>query len=98
MREKVGAVFSIAKENAPVPGCTVSEEISEGENYISVFSLAKDTDISAEIYLYHKLLIISDGDLTVYRTDRDKKLLSAGESIVTETGIPVGMKTDTGAV
>ena len=98
MREKVGAVFSIAKENAPVPGCTVSKELSGGENYISVFSLAKDTDISAEIYPYHKLLIISDGDLTVYRTDGDQKLLSAGESIVTETGTPVGMKTDTGAV
>ena len=63
-----------------------------------MFSLAKDTDISAEIYPYHKLLIISDGGLTVYRTDGDKKLLSAGESIVTETDIPVGMRTDTGAV
>lgn len=98
MREKVGVVFSIAKDNAPVPGCTVSKELSSGENYISVFSLAKDTDISAEIYPYHKLLIISDGNLTVYRTDGDKKLLSAGESIVTETDIPVGMRTDTGAV
>ena len=98
MREKVGAVFSIAKDNAPVPGCTVSKEISGGENYISVYSLARDTDISAEIYSYHKLLIISDGDLTVYRTDGDQKLLSAGESIVTETDTPVGMKTDTGAV
>lgn len=98
MREIVGAVFSIAKENAPVPGCTVSKEIRGGDNYISVFSLAKDTDISAEIYPYHKLLIILDGGLTVYRTDGDKKLLSAGESIVTETDIPVGMKTDAGAV
>lgn len=98
MREKVGVVFSIAKDNAPVPGCTVSKELSSGENYISVFSLAKDTDISAEIYPYHKLLIISDGNMTVYRTDGDKKLLSAGESIVTETDIPVGMRTDTGAV
>lgn len=98
MREKVGAFFSIAKENAPVPSCTLSKEISEGENYISVFSLAKNTDISAEIYPYHKLLIISAGGLTVYRIDGDKKLLSAGESIVTETDIPVGMKTNTGAV
>lgn len=98
MREKVGVVFSIAKDNTPVPGGTVSKELSSGENYISFFSLAKDTDISAEIYPYHKLLIISDGNLTVYRTDGDKKLLSAGESIVTETDIPVGMRTDTGAV
>ena len=47
MREKDGAVFSIAKENAPVPGCTVSKELSGGENYISVFSLAKDTVVKS---------------------------------------------------
>ncbi len=34
MREKVGEVFSIAKENAPVPGCTVSKEIRGGDNYM----------------------------------------------------------------
>ena len=28
MKEKVGEVFSIAKDNPPVPGCTISKEIS----------------------------------------------------------------------
>ena len=50
MKEKVGEVFSIAKDNAPVPGCTISKEVHSGENYITYFSLARNTDISAEIY------------------------------------------------
>lgn len=66
MKEKVGEVFSIAKENSPVPGCTISKEVHSGENYITYFSLARNTDISAEIYPYHKLLIVADGSMEVY--------------------------------
>ena len=44
-----GRKFSIAKENPSIPGCTISKEIHSGENYITVFSLATNTDISAEI-------------------------------------------------
>ena len=98
MREKVGEVYSIANDNTSVPGCTVSKEISNGDNYISVFSMAEDTDISAEIYPYHKLIIVSAGNVTVYRSDGEEKTLSIGESIVTETDIPVGMKTETGVI
>ena len=98
MREKVGEVYSIANDNTPVPGCTVSKEISSGDNYISVFSMAEDTDISAEIYPYHKLIIVSAGNVAVYRPDGEEKTLSIGESIITETDIPVGMKTETGVI
>ena len=66
MKEVVGDVFSIAKDNAPVPGCTISKEVHSGENYITYFSLARNTDISAEIYPYHKLLIVADGSMEVY--------------------------------
>ena len=53
MKEKTGAVFSIAKDNQPVAGCTISKEVyASGQDYISYFSLAKGTDISAEIYDY----------------------------------------------
>ena len=52
MKEKVGEVFSISKDNTPVSGCTISKEVHGGENYITYFSLAKNTDISAEIYCY----------------------------------------------
>ena len=98
MKEAVGRVFSIARDNRPVPGCTVSKTICDGENGVSVFSLADRTDISAEIYPYHKLLIVADGRLEVYQSDGNSRGLGKGESLVTDTDIPVGMRTDTGAV
>ena len=76
MTEKTGEVFSIAEDNMPVPGCTISKEIHSGENYIAYYSLAGDTDISAEIYPYHKLIIIAEGQAEVYTADGEKKVLT----------------------
>ncbi len=45
MKEKLGEIFSIAKDNQPVAGCTISKEVHDGSNYIIYFSLAKNTDI-----------------------------------------------------
>ncbi|MDO4799864.1 MAG: cupin domain-containing protein [Bacillota bacterium] len=98
MKETVGAVFSIAKENQPVPGCTISKEIHSGQNEIIYFSLAEDTDISAEIYTYHKLIVMASGSLTVYGTDGFERTLGANDSILTPTDTPVGMRTSDGAV
>ena len=54
MKEKTGTVFSIAEDNQPVVGCTISKAVYDnGTDYISYFSLAQNTDISAEIYSYH---------------------------------------------
>ena len=92
MKEKVGEVFSIAKDNAPVPGCTISKEVHGGENYISYFSLLKNTDISAEIYPYHKLIIVADGVLEVYGTDGFSRKLEMGDCILTPTDTPMGMR------
>lgn len=69
MKEIVGEVFSIAKDNTPVTGCTISKEVHGGENGIIYFSLARNTDISGEIFPYHKLLIVADGSLEVYGPD-----------------------------
>ena len=98
MKEKTGVVFSVAADNQPVAGCTISKEVySDGQDYISYFSLAKGTDISAEIYSYHKLIILAEGDLTVY-TDKTQWQLSEGECIFTPMDIPVGMNTVTKAI
>ena len=98
MNEKTGAVFSIAEDNQPVAGCTISKEVyASGQDYISYFSLAQDTDISAEIYNYHKLLILHEGSMEVF-TDKQVWTLNEGEAILTPTEIPVGMKTDTKAI
>lgn len=98
MKEKVGEVFSIAKDNATVPGCTISKEVHSGENYITYFSMAKNTDISAEIYPYHKMLIVADGSLEVYGSDGFLKKLETGDSIMTYTDTPMGMRSSEGAV
>ena len=98
MKEKVGEVFSIAKDNAPVPGCTISKEVHSGLNYITYFSLARNTDISAEIYPYHKLLIVADGSMEVYGANDFQKKLGTGDSIITYTDTPMGMRSSDGAV
>ena len=98
MKEKVGQVFSIAKENRPVPGCTISKAIHDNSNAIIYFSLAADTDISAEIFPYHKFILVAEGSLEVYGSDGFTKKLEAGDGILTFTDIPMGMRTNVGAV
>lgn len=98
MKEKIGQIFSIAKDHAPIPGCTVSKMIHEGDNAIIYFSLAKNTDISAEIFPYHKFIIVVDGKLEVYDSNKKVETLSIGESILMHTDMPVGMRTNQGAV
>lgn len=98
MKEKVGEVFSIAKDNRPVSGCTISREICGGENYIAYYSLARNTDISAEIYPYHKLIVMADGSMEVYIRDGAINKLDTGDAFVTPKAVPVGMKTSVSAV
>ena len=94
MKETAGAVFSIAKDNPPVPGCTVSKAVADD---ISYFSLAAGTDISAEVYPCHKLLLIADGRIEV-NGDAPSVFLAEGDILVTPVDIAVGMRTTEGAV
>ena len=99
MNEKVGEVFSIAQDNPAIPGCTISKEIHGDENYITYFSLAKNTDISAEIFPYYKMIMVADGLMEVY-DGRDSFLqqLETGDCILTPTDTPMGMRTSVGTV
>ena len=100
MKEKTGVIYSIARENQPIPGCTVSKETySQDDDYITHFSMAADTDISAEIYSYHKLVIVADGELTAYVPGLNKEwTLQPGEMLATPVQTPVGMQTKTDTV
>lgn len=98
-REKNGRVFSIAKENTPVPGCTISKSVYTGEeNYLIYFSLAEDTSISAETYQNPKLLIVNGGSMTVFTADGTELKMREGDVTVTPVDMPVGMRTEEGAV
>ena len=98
MKEKAGVVFSIAKGNPPVPGCTISKAVHSGANDIIYFSMAKTTDISAEIYPYYKLIIVADGSMEIYGNGGFSKMLHTGECMITPTDTPMGMRTSEGAV
>ncbi len=98
MKQKVGEVFSISGEHAPVPGCTVSEMICDGENAVTVFSLAAGTDISAEMYSYHKLIYVQEGRLEVYGAEGVLGSLEAGDMMLAPVGTPVGMRSDMASV
>ena len=91
MKEKVGEVFSIVKDNAPVTGYTISKEVHGGENSVIYFSLARNTDISAEIFPYHKLLTVTDGSREVYGPDGYRKSLGISDCVLTPTDVAVGM-------
>lgn len=58
MNERKGKLFSVAAENTPVAGCTVSKAVADVDGRrISHFAIAAGTAISHETYGYHKLWI-----------------------------------------
>lgn len=65
---------------------------------MTYFSLAKNTDISAEIFPSYKMLIVADGSVVVYGNDGFWQKLESGDSILTLADTPMGMRTEEGAV
>lgn len=99
MRLECGRIINLPVENAPVPGCTVSEQVyQEYGMSIFVFSLASETSISAECYDYHKFLMVQDGDMEVFTSEGDSWKMKRGDAIVTPLETPVGMKSSEGCV
>ena len=98
MNEQTGVVFSIAADNRAVTSCTISKEIySDNGSYISYFSLAEKTDISAELYSYHKLLIMNSGSMEAITGDT-KTSLEENECMITPLDIPVGVAAEREAI
>ena len=99
MNEKTGQIFSIAVDNAPVQGCTVSKLVKEiSGRRISHFSLAAGTDISAETYPVHKLWFVAGGDLKAFDGNGVEIQLSSGVLFITPIGSPVGINTMDGGI
>lgn len=99
MNEKSGAVFSIASENIPLPGCTVSKLVSNENGYfISHFSLAEETDIGAETYSYPKIWIVAEGMMQVEENNKKELKLKKGDAFVSPVDQLVGVSTDKGCI
>lgn len=99
MKEKSGIVFSIAEENAPVAGCTLSRQVSERTGCaITHFSLAAGTDISPETYEFPKLLVVASGELEITGPQGVEVQAAAGEAVLAPAGRPTGVASEQGAV
>lgn len=99
MNVPASTVFSLTKENAPLPGCTVSEMLGESESASAiVFSLAEHTDISAEIFPYCKLILMEEGRMEVTAGPARRWTLTDRDCILLPKEIPIGMHTETGAI
>ena len=95
MNKKIGEVFSITKDNQPIPGCTTSKTINDT---LTCFSLARNTDISAEIYPYYKMIYVLQGEMEVYGNNGYNKVVKENESMITFTDPPIGIRTVTGVI
>ncbi|QTQ11552.1 cupin domain-containing protein [Treponema parvum] len=94
-----GQVFSIARDNEIVEGCTVSETVLQGSSCcMTVFSLAAMTNISPESYGYPKIWKIEEGGAKVLYLSDDGQGLKKGDIFVVPQNIPVGIKTEKGCV
>lgn len=99
MKETSGKVFSVAVDNPPVPGCTVSKSVySENGFDIAHFSMAKDTDISAESYTYTKLWLTDAGVLEAFDNNSSVNTVSEGQIFITPTDTPIGARAITDCV
>ena len=99
MKVPAGLTFSIAAENKPAPGCTISNNIHSGINEITIFSMAKNTDISAETYLANKFIMVHAGSVEIYEPWHKAVFpLCEGASYITPAGTPFGVRSTDGAI
>lgn len=96
MRYTAGKVFNITDMNQPAAGCTVSEKLMKD---VTVFSLAADTDISAERYTEDTLVVVYSGkvivkgkemhayDAMVIRADTDFGLQAQEDTVLLEASM-----------
>ena len=90
IRKSSGSIINFPKENEPIKGCTISEQLcNEIGMSVFVFSMAEGTSISAENYEYHKIITVYDGDIEVFASNGNIWHLGVGDSIVTDIDISV---------
>ena len=91
-----GKVFSLAGENEPVPGCTISGALLPG---VTVFSLGTGTDISAERYPRESIQIMLTGRARLeYASGNPGIELVSGDAVIKEAGTDIGVRAESDAV
>lgn len=71
-------VFSIAEENMPLPGMTISGQLIHD---VTCFSLGGGTDISAESYPVPVLIYVLCGTIELFNKDSGSKVTVAAGAL-----------------
>ena len=96
MKDTYHKVYSIAAQNPPIPGCTISGKILSG---VQCFSLSQGTDISAESYPVPVLQYNLTGQTQLFDPDRQTRITAcAGELMVKPAGRNIGIIADEDSV
>lgn len=82
MKLEKGKVIDVRNHVAQKEGYTISKAISPG---ILLFSLGKNTDISAETHFEDKLFYVYEGKVTI-----NDCTISTGEVVIMEREVPIG--------
>lgn len=89
--KKQGQVFSLAEDNRPLPGCTISRRIYEDDSlYILLFSLGKGTDISDTSYGASHFFFALTG--TVRIRQQGERVLRQGDAWVSLPKVPLSVE------
>lgn len=98
MKLEAGKTFRLAADNAPIPGCTVSNRLTtEPSPSITVFSLGAHTDISPEMHPARKLVVTLDGSLTASIDGTELSVTKGGVALV-PAGTAFGVQAETDSV
>lgn len=92
-------VFSIAKDNEPIKGCTTSHQLLRTCTCtMLIFSIAAGTNISAESYDYPKLWKMEQCNAEVTYLNNKTQNLSYGDVFIVPQNIPVGIQSTEGCI
>ena len=82
-----------------MPGCTVSQAIYSGSGlYVSHFSMADGTSISAECYEYPRMYLVAEGSLEMFSEGHPSLCLEKGWGALPPLHVPTGVRTAKGCI
>ncbi len=93
MIKKSNRIINYSSENPYVFGCTISEKIND---FIYIYSVAPNTDISKESYDIFKLIYVLEGQI-IFNSNKEI-VLNSGDIILSPKKEAYGIKSSLGSI
>ncbi len=96
MNETAGKVVSLASQDAPDKGCTISGELfASDQGRADIFSLATHTVIISDSWPSSKLVMVLDGKLEIVQPQKElKSVLENGQAMIIAAHSLTGYNTE----